>query len=50
MQNKIFFAWQPNYYDRIIRDEDELQRIRTYIIENPLKREIDKENNENLFM
>jgi len=49
-QNKIFFAWQPNYYDRIIRNEDELQRIRKYIIENPLKWELDKDNTENLFM
>ena len=28
--------WQRNYYDRIIRDEDELNRIREYIIYNPL--------------
>ena len=49
-QNKIFFAWQANYYDRIIRNEDELQRIRKYIIENPLKWELDKDNTENLFM
>lgn len=48
--NKIFFAWQPNYYDRIIRNEYELQRIRKYIIENPLKRELDKNNIENIFM
>jgi len=50
MQNKIFFSWQPNYYDRIIRNEDELQRIRKYILDNPLKWELDKENSENLFM
>jgi len=30
------FKWQRNYYDRIIRDEDELNRIRQYIINNPL--------------
>jgi REP element-mobilizing transposase RayT len=29
--------WQRNYYDRIIRDEDELNQIRKYIAENPLK-------------
>jgi REP element-mobilizing transposase RayT len=28
--------WQRNYYDRIIRDEDELNRIREYIIYNPV--------------
>ena len=42
--------WQPNYYDRIIRNEDELTRIRKYIIENPLKWELDKDNVENIFM
>jgi REP element-mobilizing transposase RayT len=26
--------WQPNYYDRIIRNEDELNRIREYIFLN----------------
>jgi len=30
-------VWQRNYYDRIIRDEDELNRIRQYIIFNPAK-------------
>ena len=28
--------WQRDYYDRIIRNETELKRIRRYIIENPL--------------
>ena len=28
--------WQRNYYDRIIRDEEELNRIRNYIIYNPI--------------
>ncbi len=50
VSDKIFFAWQSNYYDRIIRNEDELQRIRKYIIENPLKWEYDKNNTENIFM
>lgn len=49
-QNEIFFAWQTNYYDRIIRDEDELSRIRKYIDENPEKWEQDKDNEENLYM
>ena len=25
------FGWQPCYYDRIVRDDDELERIRKYI-------------------
>jgi hypothetical protein len=28
-------VWQRNYYERIIRDEKELDGIRRYIIENP---------------
>ncbi len=39
--------WQRNYYDRIIRDEDELNRIREYIIYNPLKWDLDHDNPQN---
>jgi REP element-mobilizing transposase RayT len=28
-------VWQPNYYDRVIRNDYELDRIRAYIGENP---------------
>ncbi len=28
------FAWQPGYYDRLIRDANEFNRIRKYILEN----------------
>jgi REP element-mobilizing transposase RayT len=28
--------WQRNYYERIIRDEEELNQIKKYIINNPL--------------
>ncbi len=31
------FAWQPNYYDRIIRDADAMESVRTYIKNNPVK-------------
>ena len=37
-------VWQRNYYEHIIRDENELFAIRQYIHENPLKWEMDKEN------
>ncbi len=37
-------VWQRNYYDRIIRNETELNRIRVYILNNPLKWHLDKEN------
>ncbi|HEX7232073.1 MAG TPA: transposase [Candidatus Binatia bacterium] len=36
--------WQRNYYDHIIRDEDELTRIREYIASNPLRWSLDPEN------
>ncbi len=36
--------WQRNYYDHIVRDDDELAKIREYIKNNPLKWEFDKEN------
>jgi len=39
-------VWQRNYYDRIVRNEDELNRIRQYIIDNPLKWATDPENPE----
>ncbi|MEX1275890.1 MAG: transposase [Bacteroidota bacterium] len=31
------FAWQGRFWDRIIRDQGELERIRKYIIANPKK-------------
>jgi putative transposase len=31
------FSWQPRYYDHIIRSDRELDRIRDYIINNPVK-------------
>jgi len=32
----VYFQWQSRYYDRIIRDENELYKIKNYIINNPL--------------
>ena len=34
--------WQRNYYDHIIRDDADLQRIRQYIQDNPMKWELDQ--------
>ena len=42
------FAWQPRFYEHIIRDEIELNKIREYIINNPLKWELDIENPERI--
>ena len=36
--------WQRNYYERIVRNEDELNRIRQYIRDNPEKWAEDKNN------
>jgi len=36
--------WQRNYYEHIIRHEGALDRIRRYIIHNPMKWAIDREN------
>ncbi|MCD4825639.1 MAG: hypothetical protein K8S55_13675 [Phycisphaerae bacterium] len=36
--------WQRNYYDHIVRNEHEMNRIREYIANNPLKWEIDRDN------
>jgi len=37
-------VWQPNYHDHIIRDENELNRIREYIANNPLNWKNDQNN------
>ena len=34
-ENTIEFAWQSRYYDRIIRNDQELKDIREYILDNP---------------
>ena len=36
--------WQRNYYEQVIRDEHELDRIRQYIVSNPARWEDDLEN------
>jgi len=36
------FAWQSRFYDHIIRDETDLDRIRKYIRQNPLKWSLDE--------
>ncbi|MDX1919671.1 MAG: transposase [Candidatus Caenarcaniphilales bacterium] len=37
--------WQRNYYERIIRSDDELKQIQEYIKFNPLNWALDQENN-----
>ena len=38
------FQWQRSFYERIIRSEQELDRIREYIQTNPLRWQLDVEN------
>ena len=37
-------VWQRNYYEHVIRDEDDLNRIRQYIDNNPARWAMDREN------
>jgi putative transposase len=36
--------WQRNYYEHVIRNETELNRVREYIVNNPLNWPFDREN------
>jgi putative transposase len=37
-------VWQRNYYEHIIRNDKDLERIRRYILDNPIKWAMDVEN------
>ena len=43
-----YFQWQKSFYDHIIKEENELQNIREYIKNNPLKWELDRNNPKNI--
>jgi len=40
----VHTVWQRNYYEHIIRDEESLNRIREYIVTNPVRWHLDREN------
>ena len=42
------FAWQRNYYEHVVRNEDDLNSIREYITYNPLRWADDENNPQNL--
>lgn len=44
------FGWQLRFYDHIIRDDKSLDNIRQYIVNNPLKWELEHDTPENLWM
>ncbi len=37
IQDLFYFQWQRDYFEHIIRNENELNQKRRYIINNPLK-------------
>ena len=41
-------VWQRNFYEHIVRNEKELLEIQQYILDNPAKWELDKENPDRL--
>ncbi len=36
--------WQRNYYERVIRDDDELNAVRQYVLDNPQQWDSDEDN------
>ncbi|MBR3947605.1 MAG: transposase [Bacteroidales bacterium] len=51
-EQSFSFAWQPLYYDHIIRDSNEMNHIAEYIENNIAQWDIERENNlnSNLFL
>jgi REP element-mobilizing transposase RayT len=47
-RNGYNFAWQPRFYDRIVRNGRELNKIRQYIWDNPAKWSVDRNNPKNI--
>ena len=43
-------VWQRNYYEHVVRDENELKKIREYIINNSCKWEMDRNHPDNIKM
>lgn len=39
-------VWQRNYYEHVLRNENDLARIREYVVNNPLQWALDRENPE----
>ncbi|MEJ5165965.1 MAG: transposase [Thermoanaerobaculia bacterium] len=42
--SNVYIVWQRNYYEHIIRNENELNKIREYIVNNPLQWRFDRES------
>ena len=44
MKPEIKFAWQSRFHDHVIRNEKSLDQIRKYILQNPIKWDLDEYN------
>jgi len=48
--SETYTVWQRNYHEHIIRNEKSLNRIREYILDNPLRWDMDRENPLNVML
>lgn len=46
-KNNLAFTWQERYYEHVIRDYEDLGRVREYIAQNPINWEYSKNNPKN---
>src|SRR5688500_12687259 len=46
INDPYFEVWQRNYHDRIVRDQQEFETVREYILDNPGRWEEDRFNTE----
>ncbi len=44
IQDDFWFRWQRSFFDVIIKNDEQLEKSRQYIINNPLKRQLDINN------
>ena len=44
LNKEISPLWQRNFYEHVVRNEDDLERIREYILNNPINWDMDEEN------
>jgi hypothetical protein len=44
LKNRAIEIWQRNYFERVIRNEDEFRKTWQYICENPARWDFDPEN------
>lgn len=40
----VNFAWQRNYYEHVMHDEQSFHRVRQDILDNPARWDIDRDN------